>query len=792
MNRGAKLALHGQATYGVIPLAECLSALLAGWLRTRQAPKEDVRLDSSIVDCGRHRRLELRPLPQRLRLVAALVYLGGIGLVGCWALGWQLPPFGIQGLWFYSAVAALVLGEFLLEPFFTRPADALANGSALLLTMASISSVGATVSDHAVQVGRAAFISYAVLILALGIAAIWLKDAPGRGGKAGRILYAIVGTVGRARWVFGALYFAAVYAAFSDSAADVALLYLAWVIVFSVHPMALLLRVDQRKHGLLRTGTGRVISIEDPRVAVVAVSEGMDVVLGQAVNVETHAGRVVDVSVIAAEPLIRVSLNEPSPVRVDAEAVFDDDVDDSIIGHVSPGTTIEDLIVQAPATPTTMDLVEAELVRASLGGREVLFQITAATLRTRSDFIGARDLIEFRARKLGIWEKSGHGFEPVSWVPSPGDIVQTFASAGDSTFDPESIGAIPGTTYGVQVDLDAAVTHNTAILGILGSGKTHLAWELMKRLLLGGVKVVALDITGRYEGEFQDISPSQYREAFESRIEAAIASTRASDTVQDNEAGNVRIFRAAMRAELRDWYDSTCPLLIANPLNFDVTKMEGRPTFQGTAVTLSRLTMVETTRIVTEALLEIAIEDDQANPGSGERSRICVILEEAHSLVPEWNAATSDAEKWAVNGTARAVLQGRKYGFGCILVTQRTASVTKSILNQCNTIFALRAYDATGAGFLENYIGAAYAPMLATLKERQAVVFGRASSCAAPIVIRLNEASQVDEMLWNPGRGTIQRCEVPESGSPAETSGSSNEPGSPAEPPETPGDDIPF
>ena len=42
------------------------------------------------------------------------------------------------------------------------------------------------------------------------------------------------------------------------------------------------------------------------------------------------------------------------------------------------------------------------------------------------------------------------------------------------------------------------------------------------------------------------------------------------------------------------------------------------------------------------------------------------------------------------NGTAKVILQGRKYGLGCIIVTQRTANVTKSILNQCNTIFALR------------------------------------------------------------------------------------------------------
>lgn len=67
------------------------------------------------------------------------------------------------------------------------------------------------------------------------------------------------------------------------------------------------------------------------------------------------------------------------------------------------------------------------------------------------------------------------------------------------------------------------------------------------------------------------------------------------------------------------------------------------------------------------------------------------VFEEAHSLIPEWNAVASAGDKEATNGTAKAILQGRKYGLGCLVITQRTANVTKTILNQCNTVFGLRA-----------------------------------------------------------------------------------------------------
>ena len=96
---------------------------------------------------------------------------------------------------------------------------------------------------------------------------------------------------------------------------------------------------------------------------------------------------------------------------------------------------------------------------------------------------------------------------------------------------------------------------------------------------------------------------------------------------------------------------------------------------------------------------------------------------------------------------ARAILQGRKYGLGCILITQRTANVTKTILNQCNSIFAMRTYDHTGIEYLSNYIGDDYSSVLTTLPERHAVFFGKASSCENPVLIKLNNRDDFREVF---------------------------------------------
>ena len=151
---------------------------------------------------------------------------------------------------------------------------------------------------------------------------------------------------------------------------------------------------------------------------------------------------------------------------------------------------------------------------------------------------------------------------------------------------------------------------------------------------------------------------------------------------------------------------------------------------------MSALTPCEITAIMSEATLEVAQE-----LGMTDRARVCLVYEEAHSLVPEWNSVAAEGDKTATAASARAILQGRKYGLGCLLITQRTANVTKTILNQCNTIFAMRIFDDTGKDFLSNYIGGDYATVLPSLEARHAVVFGKASTCDNPVLVKLNDRS---------------------------------------------------
>lgn len=245
--------------------------------------------------------------------------------------------------------------------------------------------------------------------------------------------------------------------------------------------------------------------------------------------------------------------------------------------------------------------------------------------------------------------------------------------------------------------------------------------------MTAGIKVIVLDSSGQYATEL-----ARYERDTESttRIGDHISGDRDStDESHIDLGGNWNEFCASISSEVQQFMEDDSHLRIWSPADLDVT----RQIKIGYKLPIQRLTPAEVTALITEGAFEVL-----SDTMSGE-ARLCIVYEEAHSLVPEWSSTSFEGDRAAANRTAKTIMQGRKYGLGCLVVTQRTANVTKSILNQCNTVFAMRVFDATGIEFLKNYLGPDFASILSGLPDRQAVVFGRASSSREPVITELND-----------------------------------------------------
>jgi hypothetical protein len=139
-------------------------------------------------------------------------------------------------------------------------------------------------------------------------------------------------------------------------------------------------------------------------------------------------------------------------------------------------------------------------------------------------------------------------------------------------------------------------------------------------------------------------------------------------------------------------------------------------------------------------LFEIARRDRE------QKRRLCIVIEEAHTIVPETSflGAEERRAQSLVNSISQIALQGRKYGVGFIVVAQRTANVSKTVLTQCNSIIAFRQFDKTSADFLANYAGTQLVSALPNLRHRQAIAVGKAFRSNVPIIFEVLDIPEVE------------------------------------------------
>jgi hypothetical protein len=425
-----------------------------------------------------------------------------------------------------------------------------------------------------------------------------------------------------------------------------------------------------------------------------------------------------------------------------------------LIGNVFEGSTINKIKFNKLFSENLQkerSIGEGSIIQTEIANEEVLYQIIDA--KTDEENLEFKDTHGFTigtAQKLGKYITDTNELNTVKWLPEIYTPIFLLDPLNIPYNCNQFIGRLPNTNYGIPIkNVHELVTHNTAILGILGIGKSCLTFELLKKTTsLTDSKVLCIDITGQYFAEVPKYINSGVSEIDYAAIESQICSKYKSINKDIEEGGNYKIFKEKITERITQLLsEQSQRVLIINPQQFNVSYQVGElknkkigpgPNDWLEVASMRDLTIAEITRLISEVSLELCKAKGTTND-----ARLLLVFEEAHSLVPEWNSVANDGDKSATNGTAKVILQGRKYGLGSFVITQRTANISKSILNQCNTIFALRVFDDTGKQFLENYIGSDYSNLLPTLEERHCVAIGKALKLKLPVILELNDMNEV-------------------------------------------------
>lgn len=679
------------------------------------------------------------------------------------AFGSWLPTADAQGLWFYAALFGLLLGQRLDTPFFTTPKDAVLYAVPALIAVLQVQEA-AWLSSPADGIGvKWLLLGWIALTIVVSSLAIWFQaSSHGIASRISLIGAHLSGALGNPKTFFSVILALLLVAFPPGSTRGLLAIAAAWALTVPFSLLDYLYRLGRRLRAAILIGPlyveAEVASFQVPglvvfransektfpRGAVVAyrtpTSEvRLASVLGDAGRDTGALTRAIDLGAAKSQQSaesgtidVMRATNAPAALISDEQRGQAESFQKACVGVVAPDSQIGRLLIDVT---TDLELSAGRLVRARCGSKDAYYQLTNGL--TKEDTLQQRNTFGFvsaHATSVGHWDDVKSSFHPIEWVPAPNAPVLAVETAQRERIDTKQVGTFPGTDFGVGFkNAHHLVTHNTAILGILGVGKSMLALELIERALKEGCKVIALDLTDQYEDELQGLFDSEHN----NNVVAAITACGGKGKVSLNvEEGGARAkFAQEVENQLEAFMHSDENLLILNPSAFEVWRQDSRP--YNNAASMASLTSCEITQIISEAALRIA-----QKRGRTDKARLWLVYEEAHSLVPEWNATVGEGDRSACNGTARAILQGRKYGLGCLLITQRTASVTKTILNQCNTVFAMRSFDDTSKDFLSNYIGKDYASLLPALPERHAVFFGRASNCENPVHIALNDRAE--------------------------------------------------
>ena len=120
-----------------------------------------------------------------------------------------------------------------------------------------------------------------------------------------------------------------------------------------------------------------------------------------------------------------------------------------------------------------------------------------------------------------------------------------------------------------------------------------------------------------------------------------------------------------------------------------------------------------------------------------EKNPILFVCEEAHRYIPSKGEAMYESAQEAIRRIAK---EGRKYGIGIMLISQRPSELEPTVMSQCNSWIVLRITNENDTNHVRSMLPdslSSLTKVLPSLRQREAIIIGQA--VAVPSRVLINE-----------------------------------------------------
>lgn len=677
-------------------------------------------------------------MSKKYRLTMMLLSL----LILC-TMGWFITnsfAFLLNDFWFTSGLLLLVLLSLIDQPFFSKDSNIFVNAVTAALSLLLVPK-----DDRGFIFWG--FLAMIVYLIISSYIVMWCRNKElAEENKILQIVSRINRQIGRPEAIFSAFFLWGAIRQFTIESGEFNALLWFWIVFTLLNVPAIAMGIEKtfKKHKDENIGyaVGKILGVQSRNTFLVKLFEdrteslklGDFVEFSYSVDSKTHRGIVTDVYMLNQEQWIKVlttseldGLHDFIQENYVKDYVYkeiysgENEYFNRFVGLVYSESTIEKIrFLHNPKAK----LQNGMLIELNISGHKVLYQIVQAV--TKIEQLEQKNQTGFvlgEAIQLGEWNNEEGKFMQFGWVP---DVNTPMCLASDISLpeievDEFMVGSIPGTNYPVILNKEFAVTHHTAILGITGSGKSVFTRNLIKQIAVEDTKVIVIDFTGEYKLKNPDL-----KSIISAEDSKEISDKLESITKENAEFANKRNYKAI------EIWEKEVKVKYYNSIKAFLESDDQCAVFELTEI-INDGNSLDYTRRFLWVLFNIAKTQNSFG------KRVCIVLEEAHTIIPEVGSlgVSDNNSKAAVNSISQIALQGRKYNIGFIVIAQRTANVSKTVLTQCNSIISFQELDKTTCDFLSNYMGQDYIKSLSSLKPRTAIAMGKAFRSNTPMIFEV-------------------------------------------------------